>query len=224
MNPPEGIEALPNGQWVVAGDTHLGAWAKQKGTIVTDPNLFRWLLPFIEEAEVVWDLGANIGDHARQYLDWGKRVVAFEPHPVTFKCLVHNCPEAICHNVAASNAAGSLRFAALDNVGASRVHPQGEWSVPAMALDDIAGLPAPGFVKIDVEGFEPNVVTGMAGRITLYRPILFVEMNPGALAIHGFTVEGLRGLIESLGYNTVALYPPRAAWQDEQFDALFIAK
>lgn len=224
MNPPPGIEALPNGQWIVDGDTHLGAWAKQKGTIVTDPNLFRWLRPFIEEAKVVWDLGANIGDHARQYLDWGKQVVAFEPHPVTFQCLVHNCPEAVCHNVAASDAAGVLQFASSDNVGASRVRPDGEWSVFALALDDMPALPPPDFVKIDVEGWEPNVITGMAGTITRHRPILFVEMNPGALEANGFTVEGLRDLVESLGYNAAALYPPKATWQDPQFDCMFLPK
>lgn len=222
MTPPTGIEALPNGQWVVAGDTHLGAWAKQHGQIVTDPNLFRWLRPFIEELVVVWDLGANIGDHTRQYLDWGHRVVAFEPHPVSYTCLLHNCPEATCFNVAASDKAGSLNFTALDNVGASRVHPGGEWSVEAIALDDVRGIPAPDFVKIDIEGFEAFAITGMAGTITRYKPVLFVEMNPGALEAQGHTVEGLRDLIESLGYTAAALYPPRATWQDPQFDCLFL--
>ena len=222
MSPPIGIEALPNDQWIVAGDTHLGAWAKQHGTIVTDPNLFRWLKPYIDEVEVVWDIGANIGDHARQYLDWGKQVVAFEPHPVTHRCLTHNCPEATCFNLAASDKESSLNFMALDNVGASRVHPEGEWSVPAMALDDIPGLPAPGFVKIDVEAWEPKALEGMKNTVSRHRPIIFCEFNKGALENNGFSVGGLRAQIEAFGYVATGLYPPKATWDDEQFDVLWM--
>lgn len=223
MTPPSSIEALPNGQWVVAGDTHLGAWAKQHGQIITDPHLFKWLKPHLNGVRVVWDAGANIGDHTRQYLDWGMHVVAIEPHPVAVQCLSHNCPEADTYNLAASYKKGSLNFTASDNVGASRIHPDGEWSVPAMALDDIPGLPAPDFIKIDIEGFEAAAITGMAGTLTRHRPILLVEMNKGALAANDVTVEGLREQIESLGYRAAALYPPEAKWDWEQFDCLFLA-
>ena len=223
MNLPPGIEALPNGQWVVAGDTHLGAWAKQHGRIITDPHLLKWLKPHLNGVKVAWDLGANIGDHTRQYLDWGVVVAAFEPHPVAFACLEHNCPEATCFNLAASDTTGSLNFMPTDNVGASRVHSDGVWSVPSQALDDIFGLPAPDFVKIDIEGFEAAAITGMAGTLTRHKPSLLVEMNRGALAGNGVTVEGLRDLIESLGYRAAALYPPEATWDFEQFDCLFLA-
>lgn len=217
-----GIETLPNGQWVVAGDTHLGAWAKQHGQIITDPHLFKWLRLHLNGVKVVWDIGANIGDHTRQYLDWGMQVVAVEPHPVAFACLKHNCPQATCFNLAASDTTGSLNFMHSDNVGASRVHPDGVWSVPSQALDDIFGLPAPDFIKIDIEGFEAAAITGMAGTLTRHRPILLVEMNKGALAANGITVAGLREQIESLGYRAAGLYPPEAQWGDEQFDCLFV--
>lgn len=221
MKPPQGIEEISSGEWVVAGDTHLGLWAKQRGTIVTDPNLFRWLKPYLRGVEVVFDLGANIGDHSRQYLDWGMRVVAFEPNPLTYECLAKNCPEALCMKVAASDTAGVATFASLDNVGASRIAAGGEIQVITIALDDINGLPEPGFIKVDVEGHEVFAIMGMAGTITRNKPTIFCEMNPGALAANGHSVEGLRDLIESLGYEATALYPPQATWNDEQFDCLF---
>ncbi len=222
--PPPGIEPLPNGQWVVEGDTHLGLWAKQKGTIVTDPHVFAFLKPHLTGVKVVYDLGANIGDHTRQYLDWGMQVVAIEPHPVTFRCLEHNCPDAVCLNVAASHEAGSLPFTGLDNVGASRVHKDGEWSVPAVAMDDVPDLPPPDFVKIDIEGFEPNAITGMAGTITRHKPILFMEANRGALEANGFTVEGLIEQVRSLGYREPILYPEGAKMDWPQFDMMFLPK
>lgn len=225
MNPPIGIEALPKGQWVVAGDTHLGAWAKQHGNIVTDPCLFRWLKPYLENVKVVWDIGANIGDHTRQYLNWGMKVVAVEPNPITFRCLAHNCPEAECFNVAASEQTAELKFTHLDNVGASRVTPSGEITVSAYPLDGFFVYRAdilPGFIKIDIEGYEVFALRGMAKTIRLCKPILFVEMNQGALSSNGHTPDDIVSLTEEMGYHVAAIYPPKATWDDPQFDVLFL--
>lgn len=221
--PPTGIVVVPGTDyWVVEGDTHLGAWAKQKGDIVTDPHLFKFLGLYMADVKNVWSIGANIGDHALHYIRTGKRVVAVEPHPVTFRCLQHNVPDALCLNLAASHEAGSLNFASCENVGASRVHKDGEWSVPAVAMDDIPNLLAPDFIEIDIEGWEPNAITGMAGTITRHKPILFLEANRGALEANGFTVEGLIEQVRSLGYREPILYPERAKLDWPQFDMLFL--
>lgn len=222
MNPPPGILALPNGQWILEQDTHLSRWAEQHGTIVTDPHLFKFLAPHIKDVKVVWDIGANIGDHTRQYLDWGKKVVAFEPNPLAFTCLEHNCPEALCLPYAASDKDGSLNFTILNNVGASRISPSGEWSVEAKKLDDL-DLPAPGFAKIDVEGWEPSVLRGMERVLFEHRPIVFVEINHEALRVAGFTHGDIFGFLWKLGYrNEPVFYPPKAGLSDLQLDCLFL--
>lgn len=224
MNPPSGIEALPNGQWVVEGDTHLGLWAKQKGHIVTDPNLMKWLRPHLENVRTAWCVGANIGDHARQFLDWGLQVVAIEPNPVTFECLRHNCPDAMCLNFAASDVAGTVNFMALDNVGASRIRPDGEWTVPAQRLDDHPGLPVPGYIGVDVEGWEPMALAGMRGTIERHRPLVFIEVNRGALAGNGCAPEDIFKFFIELGYSweSARVYPPKASLDSEQYDILWI--
>lgn len=222
MTKPPGIQRLPNGQWVIAGDTHLSKWAGEHGSIVTDPHLFAWLKPRLQKVKTVWDVGANIGDHTRQYLDWGMEVFAFEPNPSAYKCLQHNCPEAICMNVAASDAHGLLPFASYDNAGASRVSEHGSLQVEARALDDIEGLAAPDFIKLDIEGFEAFAIYGMAGTITRHKPIIFCEFNLGALVEQKCSPEGLRDLIESLGYRMVEVYPPEANWLWPQCDCLFL--
>lgn len=219
MTPPPGILSLPNGQWVLEHDSHLSRWAEQHGTIVSDPHLMKWLKPRIPAGAVVFDIGANIGDHTRQYLDWGHEVVAIEPHPLAYACLAHNCPEARCLNVAASAAAGSLNFMALDNAGASRIHKDGEWSVEAVRLDDM-GLPAPGFVKIDVEGHEPLALIGMEDTIAKHKPIVFIEINQGALATNGSSREDVVMFFATLGYRRFEIYPPDAKETDPQFDYL----
>lgn len=217
------IHTLPNGQKVVQGDTHLSKWAIDKGNIITDPSVFRFLKPHLRSALTVWDIGANIGDHTRQYLDWGMQVFAFEPHPLAYECLVHNCPDARCFELAASHGPGEVKLALLDNVGASRVHADGQYVIRAAALDDL-DLPAPDFVKIDVEGWEHAVLTGMAGTITRHHPILFIEMNAGALAANGVTPEAIHDTIRSLGYEQWHEYPASAKWSDPQFDVLYLPK
>ena len=110
-----GIEELPNGQWVLEGDTHISKWSREWGTIKCDPALFEIMTPWLDDVDVVWDIGAFIGDHTRFYLDLGKQVVAVEPNPLAFECLTHNCPEATLMNIAASKKTGTLRFSPNDN-------------------------------------------------------------------------------------------------------------
>jgi len=221
MNPE--ITQLPNGQWVITHDTHLSKWAVEHGSIITDPSLFRFLKPFMGDVEVVWDIGANIGDHTRQYLDWGKTVVAVEPNPLAYQCLVHNCPEATALNVAASDIAGdTLGFMCLDNVGASRINSEGDITVLTVRLDGL-GLAVPQFVKLDVEGWEFFALKGMENTLRQYRPMVFCEINDGALAANAVTPAQLIHLIKRhLGMCNMHFYPPDAKLGDPQFDILFV--
>jgi FkbM family methyltransferase len=221
--PPTGIVVVPGTDlWTVEGDSHLGKWAIEKGDIVTDPFLFRFLDPYLKDVHTIWSLGANIGDHVLHYLRQRKYVVAIEPHPVTFECLRHNCPDALCLNIAASDREGTVNLMGCENVGASRIRADGEWTVPCQALDDHPDLPAPGFIEVDIEGHEHHAIIGMAGTITRHKPVIFCEMNRGALEEQGFTVEGLDDLIRSLGYREAVLYPRTAMWDWSQFDCLFL--
>jgi len=221
----EAITILPNGQWVITHDTHLSKWAVEHGGIITDPNLFRFLAPFLRDVEVVWDIGANIGDHTRQYLDWGKTVFAVEPNPLSYMCLVHNCPEAFTLNEAASDTEGEyVKFMRLDNVGASRINPDGDIEVATAILDKIE-TPVPQFIKIDVEGWELSALKGMEKTVFAHRPMIFCEINEGALAGNGVTPNDLIKWIKNhLGDHTMHFYPPNAKLGDPQFDILFVPK
>ena len=219
MNTHPGIETLPNGQWVVAGDTHFTVWSKQRGNIITDPHLMAWLKPHLEGVTTVLDCGANIGDHTRQYLDWGMQVIAIEPNPLPFACLEHNCPEATCLNIAASDHDGILRFAQLENVGASRVSDSGMLVVEGRKLDDM-GLPDPGFLKLDIEGFEVFALRGMIEMLKRAKPILFIEINRGALEANGHGLGDIIEILEECGYHAGITYPPKVDLNEPQYDLL----
>ena len=220
---PEGIKELPSGVWVVENDTHYHGWIAKHG-LQCDPHLFQWLKPVLERPgiDVVWDIGACVGDHTDFYLSLGKRVLAVEPNPIAFKCLEHNCPKAKLLNVAASDTKGELRFTCLENLGASRVLQDGEIAVPSVRLDEVDAYDRVDFVKLDSEGYEPFVLRGMEKIIQKFKPLVFTEVNRGALALNGFSVESFKSLVEAFGYVAKSLYPEKARWEDEQFDVLFV--
>lgn len=216
-----GIEILEQDVWVVANDTHISQWVKEHGTLACDPALFDIMKTWLDKPEIstIWDIGANIGDHTIFYLSLGKTVVAVEPNPIAFKCLEHNCPKAIVYNIAASDTSGLLSFTSHNNVGASFIDNDGTVNVPSAALDTLE-LPEPQFVKIDIEGWEPNAITGMMQTLEECKPIVFVEVNKGALARNGFTYHDIVNPFKELGYGNFTLMPENSTWDDEQYDVL----
>lgn len=215
------IKQLPNGIWVVSNDTHISKWVEEHNSLKCDPHLFRWLEPRLQGCKRVWDVGANIGDHTRFYLDIGISVIAFEPNPDAYECLKRNCGEAICKNLAASDVRGKIKMNLLDNVGASHVDENGQVEVDAIPLDELEeAIWPPDFIKIDVEGFESKALAGMEKIIREKKPKLFVEFNQGALERCGSSPKQLKEQIESYGYTQFQIYPPNSIPSQPQYDYL----
>jgi FkbM family methyltransferase len=215
----QNFEFLQNGQMILSNDTHLSTWAKEHGNIITDPHLFEFLKQYLDEAQCVWDIGANIGDHTRAYLDMGKTVYAFEPNPLAYECLCHNCPDSHNYSLAANSKKGELTFETLDNVGASCISKNGEIKVKAVKLDTL-DLPKPDFIKIDIEGWEVNALIGMKKTINKYKPKLFIEINHGALAKNGHNYTTIIDFVKEAGYENIITYPIGSTYEDPQLDIL----
>jgi FkbM family methyltransferase len=215
------IKQLPNGIWVVSNDTHISKWVEEHNSLKCDPHLFHWLEPRIQGCKRAWDVGANIGDHTRFYLDIGLSVCAFEPNPDAYECLKRNCGEAICKNLAASDMRGTIKMTLSDNVGASYIDENGQVEVDAIPLDELEeAIWPPDFIKIDVEGFESKALAGMENTIREKKPKLFVEFNQGALERCGSSPKQLKEQIESYGYTQFQIYPPHLNPEEPQYDYL----
>jgi FkbM family methyltransferase len=215
------IEILDNGVWVVANDTHISQWVKEHNSLACDPYLFNIMKKWLDVPEIttIWDIGANIGDHTIFYLSLGKTVVAIEPNPIAFKCLEHNCPNALLYNIAASNKRGTLSFMYIDNVGASYIDNSGTIKVNAVRLDTM-DLPDPQFIKMDIEGWEPYAIAGMSKTLKRCKPIIFVEVNKHALARNGLSYHDIINPFKKLGYSQYSLFPENSTYDDEQYDIL----
>ena len=124
---------------------------------------------------VVLDIGANIGVLTRQFASRAGRVHAFEPSPRALRLLranVQDLANVTIHPVAVADTTGKARFAQRQNVDMSSLASDGGIEVSVTTIDALAL--APDFIKIDVEGFEEQVLLG--AKETLARaPIVMFE-------------------------------------------------
>lgn len=218
----------PEGYHVLTNDTHISRWVEEHKSLICDPYLFKWLLPKLEGVKRIWDVGAFIGDHTAAYLTIPgiEKVHAFEPNSDSYHCLEKNFSgreDCSCWNIAVSDTRERLGFEPAPNAGASRMRETGKSSVTSFALDDfMEGTAPPEFIKIDVEGWEPRALRGMRKTIEAKRPMVFVEINAGALKDNGFSADDIFGFFKELGYTGRKPYPEHATPDQDQYDILFI--
>ena len=160
------------------------------------------------------DVGANFGCWTLALAKHAHHVVAIEPQAPCYELLRSSALANGLNNVRVVHAAagaknGTVMIPTLDlacatNFGGVSVavphHEQPDAPtdiVRVWRLDDLLRGEQVSFIKIDVEGFEANVVAGAVDTIRRCKPILFVEMD------HPQTdADALRATIESLGYAT----------------------
>ena len=156
----------PFGFKIVAGD------AMQKGEFEpTDTKYFRMLA---EDADVVIDVGANVGYYCLQALSLKKHLIAFEPMPLNAKVLLKNIhlngwgSNAEVFQMALSDKPGILEMYG-GGTGASLIKGWAGFSsrastlVPVSSLDSVLGERLAGsrvFILIDVEGAEYGLLKG----------------------------------------------------------------
>ena len=144
---------------------------------------------------LVFDIGAHVGDRTGSFLRLGARVVALEPQPLVFRALRRlygRCDRAVLLPMAAGARAGRAEmFLNRANPTVATLAPgfiaaaegaegwegqawDGRASVPVTTLDAlVAAQGMPDFVKIDVEGHEPEVLAGLSVAL----PLLSFEMT-----------------------------------------------
>jgi FkbM family methyltransferase len=139
---------------------------------------------FVRPGDLVFDIGAHVGDRVAAFRRLGARVVAVEPQPalVTALRLIHGRDrDVVIEAAAVGRAAGTVALRLnLDNPTVSTASPEfiaaadgapgwhgQRWTasadVPMTTFDVlIARHGVPAFAKIDVEGFEAEVLCGLS--------------------------------------------------------------
>lgn len=172
--------------------------------------------------DVVIDVGANIGETSLGLASRvGKRgrVIAFEPDPaMVAKCQrnfeLNECENLLLEPLALGDAPANHLLASVSarNPGGNRILPAHSAEVShavavrAVRLDDYLaekGIDRVSLIKIDVEGFEHNVLRGAKSTIEKSKPRLFVELSTANLREQGSSPSAIVSEIRSWGYRVV---------------------
>jgi FkbM family methyltransferase len=168
-------------------------------------------------ARLVLDVGANTGVYSLMACAVNPQasVVAFEPVPDVCGRLVANLElngwsercRVVREAVAASVGTAELHVPFGDVPTSASLHRDGFRGcrggllrVPVTTVDAACGEAAPvDLVKIDVEGFEHEVLQGMRRTMARCAPAIILECNPGG------PVEQLQAILAATPYRVFAL-------------------
>lgn len=172
----------------------------------------------IKPGDVVWDVGANIGMYTELFCQMvGKDglVVAFEPLPESceqIRARIPNCSWLRIENIALADGDRAGQLVTQENSYENHIHSDGSDvsdSVPVQIcrgdtiFERVGGVP--NVVKVDVEGFEEEVLQGMQQMLDspTLRGVL-IEVHFMKLEMRGRAIAPTRitKLLASKGYRT----------------------
>jgi FkbM family methyltransferase len=178
----------------------MTAW-RAKTLFTKEPDTVEWIRSF-SPGEILVDVGANVGSYTVLAAKWrGAKVYAFEPEAQNYALLNQNIFSngigdlALAYCVALSDSEGYDRLylsyqiagTSCHSLGAEVDHnnrPRAAAGVQGCVFASLDALvaagvvPVPQYVKIDVDGIEPKVVSGAAR--TLANPgvkSVLIEVN-----------------------------------------------
>lgn len=176
-------------------------------------GLRRLYATFVSDGDLVFDVGAHLGDRSVAFAALGARVIALEPQPHVARWL-HRLvgrnqrivvrEEAVGARLGTEHLAISRRTPTVSTMseswrtsvaqvtpGFGTVRWEDSVEVPVVTLDSlIESYGVPTFCKIDVEGYEAEVLKGLT------QPLagLSLEFVAGQLAVASACVQRLREL------------------------------
>jgi len=203
---------LVEGIWLPDSDTHFSEHLI-KGSRFQNAGTYQYNKIMLAMAQCskyngAIDVGAHVGLWSRVLSHYFTNVLAFEPVPDHIECFKKNIDTLIKKNVvlipmAAGSDKGTVRInPVVDNTGNARVDNIGI-EVEMVKLDNVISTSQlPGhvdFIKIDVEGYEYDVVKGAEQSIKRNRPVMVIEQKPGHAKRYGLHDRAAVDLVLSWG-------------------------
>ena len=140
-----------------------------------DGEAYDYVYPHVKD-KLVFDVGANIGEVTKKFIDAGAKVVAIEPQSIVTVWDNYKGVYAI-ENVCVSDEAGEIVFYTNNMASTTAtcyadwklLHPKAKWTknvMQAVTLDElIETYGKPTYIKVDVEGYEHKVLGGLSQKI-----------------------------------------------------------
>jgi len=151
------------------------------------------------------DIGAHVGTWTVDLQEQFFKVYAFEPVKEHVECFLKNVDTSnvdlfVC---ALGDEAGdiTLSYAQSGNSGTSAIMDGGEYTASVCTLDSFQ-FESIDYIKIDVEGFELQVLKGAAETIKSNRPVINIEVK-NTCERFGYKQEDILDYLKELGMQPV---------------------
>jgi len=238
---------------------NLRGSVKRLGERLTDTHIYRVLPRGVElaadvarflpafRAELILDIGANIGQSAREYLQCfpAAEIHCLEPVRSTFEQLraaVGGQAHVHLHQLALGARSGAGRMVLqgshdmhflLDEAAAAADSALPTESVAVLTLDDFCRqrhLERISLAKIDTEGRDLDVLTGAREWLTAQRiDLVQVEAGMNPENRRHVPLEALKARLESHGYRLFGLYEQVEEWPQQaphlrRANAVFVSR
>ncbi|MEO6329115.1 MAG: FkbM family methyltransferase [Ginsengibacter sp.] len=180
-----------------------------------------FLLHFLRKGDVFADVGANVGSYTVLAAGYTRaKTIAFEPVPATFKSLQNNIElnhleqYVTAYNIGISAQKSKLLFTSSHDTGnhvisvAENNNGQQVIEVAVTSIDEILkGDDVPLLIKIDVEGFETEVITGMKQTLKDHKlKAIIIELN-GSGGRYGYDENNIHKTLLAEGFEAYVYDP-----------------
>lgn len=175
-----------------------------------EPYETELILRQAQNKSIIVDVGANIGYYtvllAKKVGKKGK-VFAFEPDAINFEILEKNIKANKLENVVAVKAAvgnktGKLElYRSKENYGDHRLYGKKaeiKEEVEIVKLDEFLKNQKVDLIKIDTQGWEPEVIEGAKKIIEENKPIIFMEYSPASYKMAKLNGDKMMEFLEKI--------------------------
>jgi FkbM family methyltransferase len=199
-----------HGLWFPEYDTHfprmLEKSLKNDGVIRYQWRARELAIETCDQHRVCIDIGANVGLWSCDLVDKFEQVIAFEPVEEFRKCFEQNVkkPNYVMHPVALGREESFINMNIVEgNTGHSHIDTStyGSGTIPLKTLDSF-NFDRVDMIKIDVEGFEEEILIGAEQTILHNHPILAIEQQKHEYKDAITELPSVR-MLEAWGYKVV---------------------
>lgn len=191
-----------------AGETHMIDWLKKNGETVDGRVIYQWhkqreVYKACRAHRTAVDIGAHVGTWAVNMASRFYRVLAFEPVEEHRDCFRRNVKAGNVQlfPVACGAAPGSVRITK-DPTNSGASHIGGDGDIQMVALDGLE-LQDVDLIKMDVEGYEANVIAGARETILRCRPIVCCEQKRDFAVKFGLKPTAATDALSKLGMKLI---------------------
>jgi FkbM family methyltransferase len=200
-----------NNFWVPSNDVHIEEW--KSGQAFTQNKclnkFIEWCEKHNQRFNTVLDIGAWCGTWSKAMENYSKQVIAFEPDEVHFTCLEKNCTVNCEPRQQAVGSESKFISLTEDNfTQAKRV--LGDGAIEMVTVDSLECKDID-LIKIDVEGFEMEVLKGARKVLETQCKYVMIELNSNT-GKYGSSNRECMNFLKELGYKLLLEH-----WPDKVF-------